>query len=399
MWLGRMLGSVGQEAKKQGRSNDASDLLAEAERALRQAVKLEPKLPLAWESLVGFLVLSEEPYKAEAATQEAEKNVPVKDRPRLMARLYEMIGNTAAAQKEYEDLWKKSPQDIAVAWLLIDFYHRTRQIEPGKILLQGILDKKVPVSGDADLVRARREMAQFLSFSGRYPDLLQAETLIGQNLASRQASLLDRELLARLLANDPDPRQQGREKAIEMFESLGTAATADDRFVLAKLYTRTKNWIKAGDLLRSLVASSDKEPSYLEFYIDELLKHNEMSSAQTYLERLEKLAPNSFGTVSRKADLLSIKKQPLQAFAVLKDYVDNVEAETRNRGMRLRLVAEKLVELAGRLTTPEQASLAAQGIDSAESLFRTFVKENPGQELVLAVFLGRHGKIDEAEHP
>ena len=59
-------------------------------------------------------------------------------------------------------------------------------------------------------------------------------------------------------------------------------------------------------------------------------------------------------------------------------------------------MAEKLAELAGRMKKPEQAAVAAQGIDSAEALFRTFVRENPGQELVLAVFLGRHGKIDEA---
>ena len=96
-------------------------------------------------------------------------------------------------------------------------------------------------------------------------------------------------------------------------------------------------------MLRGLVASNDRESRYLEFYIDALLKHNEMSSAETYLDLLEKLAPNWFGTVSRKADLLCATNQPPQAFEALRNFVDNVDAEPRDRGLRLRMVAEKLV--------------------------------------------------------
>jgi tetratricopeptide (TPR) repeat protein len=111
---------------------------------------------------------------------------------------------------------------------------------------------------------------------------------------------------------------------------------------------------------------------------------------------LERLAPNSFGTVSRKADLLFADNKWAEAFALLKDFVDNVDAEPHDRGLRLRMVAERLAKLAAQLRKPEQASAAAQAIEIAESLFRSFVRENPGQELVLAVFLGQHGKIDEA---
>ena len=395
VWLGQMLGVFGREASKQGQSADATQLLDNAEKALRRAVNLEPKLALAWKALVQFYVLAEDPYKAQKAIEDAKMSVPADNLTELMAECYEIAGNMDAAQRWYEEMLKKSPQDIAVVRRVIEFYRHASKPEPAKILLQGILDGKIQ-AGAVDVAWARQVMAQFLGGSGRYPDLQKAEKLVEQNLSSPQASFADRQLLARLLANDPDPGQEAREKAIDMFESLGAAATADDRFVLARLYARADNWIKAGDLLRSLVASSDKEPRYLEFYIDELLKHNEMSSARTYLDRLQKLAPNSFGTVSRRADLLFAMKQPAQAFETLKDYVDNVDAETRDRGLRLRIVAEKLAELAGRMKKPEQAAVAAQGIDSAEALFRTFVRENPGQELVLAVFLGRHGKIDEA---
>ena len=59
-------------------------------------------------------------------------------------------------------------------------------------------------------------------------------------------------------------------------------------------------------------------------------------------------------------------------------------------------MSEKLAELSGKLTKPEQSSVAAEFMDLAESLLRTCVKENPGQELLLAVFLGEHGKVDES---
>jgi len=94
--------------------------------------------------------------------------------------------------------------------------------------------------------------------------------------------------------------------------------------------------------------------------------------------------------------LLCATNQQLQAFEILKDFVDNVDAKPSDRGLRLGLVAGKLAQLAAQLTKPEHASIAAQGIGLAESVMRTCAKENPGLELLLAVFLGQHGKVDEA---
>ena len=54
----------------------------------------------------------------------------------------------------------------------------------------------------------------------------------------------------------------------------------DDRFALASLYRKAGDWIKAGELLRSLVASHGGDPRYVEYYIDGLLEHGEMNSAQ-----------------------------------------------------------------------------------------------------------------------
>ena len=61
----------------------------------------------------------------------------------------------------------------------------------------------------------------------------------------------------------------------------------------------------------------------------------------------------------------------------MKDFVDNVDAEPRDRGLRLRMVAEKLVDFTERLRKRDQAALAAKGIELAESLFRSFAEKTP----------------------
>ncbi len=356
-------------------------------------MELEPKLSVVWKALVQFFALSDEQDRAEATIQEVKANLPDKDLPSTLAYCYEIVKNIDAAQEQYEVMLKAAPQDIATVRLVVDFYTRSGRSQSAEALLQGILDGKTQAS-DVDVAWARRELARSLGVGGKYPDLQKAVNLVEQNLSGPLASVADRELLAKLTA--ADPRRGARDKAIELLESLGASASPDDRFLLARLYLSAGNWIGASDVLRGLVASNSRESRYLEFYIDVLLKHNEMSSAKTYLDLLEKLAPNSFGTISRKADLLCATNQRPQAFEALKNFVDNVDAEPRDRGLRLRMVGEKLSDLAAQSTKPEQASFAAQAVDLAESLFRTFVKENPGRELVLAVFLGQHGKMDEA---
>lgn len=402
VWIGQMLGVFGRHAKARGQATEAAELLNDAEKALRRAVELEPKLPVAWKALVQFFALLDEQYKAEKAIEDAKTKIPIPADPseelrQFLADCYEMVRNLDAAQEEYEAMLKASPQDMALVRRAVDFYNRVKKPKPATELLQAVLDGKIK-GGALDAAWSRRELARLLGGTGKHADLKKAMGLVERNLSSPQASFADRQLLARLMATDPDPSEQACAKKIQMFESLGTAATPEDRFFLARLYVQTGNWIKAGDLLRGLIASNGREPRYLEYYIDELRNHNERSSARTYFDQLETLAPNSFGTASRKADMLIDVNKPLEAFDALKNYVDNVDAETRDRGIRIRLVAERLAELAAqwKLKNPNDKAVAAQGIDSAESLFRTFVRENPGQDLVLAVFLARHGKKDES---
>jgi cellulose synthase operon protein C len=393
LWLGQMLAVFGMQAKEKEQAADAAVLLGDAEKAFRQAVKLEPKLPKVWVSLVAFLAAVGQQDKAETTIQEAETNIPAKDAPLALGRCYEIVKKPDDAQKQYEDALKAAPQDVLVARTLADFYRRVGKPLTAKELLQKILDGKYQAK-EPDLAWARRELARVLAGSGRYPDLLKAESLVEQNLSGPGAVVADLRLLATLKESDPRPAEWDR--AIVLLERLGQSVTPDDRFTLAKLRSKKGDWIKASGLLRGLVASSAKDTRYLEFYIKALIDHNELSSAEGYCDHLDEIAPNSFITVSRRADLLCAKNQPRQAIELLKNFVDNVDAQPQSRGLRLRLAAGKVIELGRQWTKPESASVVAEGMSLAESLLRTYVKENPGHELVLAVFLGQHGKVGEA---
>ena len=55
VWLGQVLGVVARQAKTDGQSKKAAELAAEAEKAFRRAVELEPKVAMTWVGLVQFL--------------------------------------------------------------------------------------------------------------------------------------------------------------------------------------------------------------------------------------------------------------------------------------------------------------------------------------------------------
>ena len=395
LWLGQVLGSLGSQAKSRGQGDGGKELLGDAEKSLRRAAELEPKLPAVWVSLVRFYTTIHEKDKADAAIHDAIGNLPAKGAHMALAQCYEAAKETDQAQKEYEAALEAAPKDVAVLRAVAEFYERSGKSQPAEALLQKILDGKVPAK-DPEMMAARRQLAWVYAVRGGYNNLQKAQELNAQNLASSGASVEDVELNAELKA--ADPRQGQRSKAMDLLRKMveNKTASPEDRLALARMYEAVGNWTKASNLLQDLVAENEKDPRYLTIYIEALLQHNELSSAEMYLGRLEELAPNSFTTVGLRADLLRATNQPLQAFDLLKGFLDKPDALPKDRGQRIRLVADRVDHLGLQLKKPDEASLAGQCAAYAESLYRTYNQETPGRELVLAVFLGTRNKVDEA---
>jgi tetratricopeptide (TPR) repeat protein len=395
LWLGQILGIVGAQLKGRGQAKDAEALFADAERSLRQAVKLGPKSPATWVALIRFLTVMQKNDEAEAAVQDAAKNLPADQSSLALAQCYEIMKKPEAAKKKYDAALAAAPQNVAVVRIVADFYRRTEKFAPAEGLLQKIVDSKLDVTED-DVFWARRQFAYICAARGGFLNLQKAENLLEQNLAGPSQAATDRRELARLYAMDP--RLPMRAKAIELFENLlqDRSASADDRMTLARLYLAGGVWLKAGARLRGIIVDYDREPRYLIAYIEALLQHKETSDVGMYIERLEKLIPNSFAAVDLRADLLCATHHPEQAFDLLAGYLDNKSSMPADRAVRLRLVAEKLAQLGRQLEDSKQKPLAEKFIQQAESLLREFIAGNAEQEILLAAFLGANGKPDEA---
>ncbi len=395
LWLGHILDLLGRRAKADKREDQAAQLLGEAEKALRRAVELEPKLPQTWLALISHYGVAGEANMAEKTLEEAGRNIPEDDAPLALAQCHEILHKPEEAAKEYEAALAADPEDMDVVRAAAQFYARSNQLPSAEAQLKRIIEGKVSGDGD-DVAWARRRLALIHVARGGYENLQKARTLIEQNLADSESSTVDRRFMARLSASDP--RRARREQALGIISEMvdEQKATPEDLYAGAKMHESAGNWIEAGNLYRTLVATYPKEPRFLVAYIEALLRHEEYSSAGMYIDRLEGLAPKWFVTIALKADLLCAKNQPDAAFDLLKQFVDQSDPQSKDRDARLRLTADKLTQLGRGMSGPEQKRTAEKFLDQAETWFRDYVEAEPRRKLLLAAFLGAREKVDEA---
>ena len=97
--------------------------------------------------------------------------------------------------------WRRLPR---TPWwcAAADFYCRTRKSALAEVQLNRIIGGKLG-SPEADIFWARRELALIVANRGGYQNFQRARELIDKNLATAEASVLDR--LARAIIDISDP--------------------------------------------------------------------------------------------------------------------------------------------------------------------------------------------------
>jgi tetratricopeptide (TPR) repeat protein len=399
LWLGQMLTMIGRKAKTDGQAKKATELLTEAEKVLRRAVEVEPKVSATWVALIQFLSANEKEDQAEKLIPEATKSIPAKEAPLAIAQCYEVMGKAELAQQKYEAALQAGQQDPLVLRSVADYYCRVAKLVEAEALLRQIIDGKVKAE-KGDVAWARRQLAQVILSRPGYKNIQKARELVEQNLAADEASVLDRQLMARIDAADPDPAK--RRKGMQGLKGLEAeqAATPEDLFRLAQMYRGSDAWTESSTLFRKLLTASGNEPRYLAAYISALLEHNESTNAEAYLERLEAALPNQMSSVGLRAELLVAKGEPDKSLALLSEFLDKSGAKPTERNVRIRLVAEKIEQLARQLNKSNQTAAADRFVQRAELLLREFIdkyaQKTPGRELILVAFLARNGRIDAA---
>ena len=396
IWAGNVLAVLARRAKSEGQTQTALQTQERAEKSFRRALELQDRSADAWVALIQFLANTDQSRKAKEALAEAEAKIPPRQSAVALAHCYQAIGDTDRAREKYEAALAAAPQSAFVVRHVAEFYLSTNNPGPAVPLLQRLIAAKRTAS-DLDVTWARRSLARVLLDRGGFPNLTEALRLVEENLAATPASRDDQRIKSRILL--ADPRRAKNREALALLEKLiqnGDRTTPEDRFDLAQLYLAQGDWGKYRVQMQSVLAAANAEPRHIIAYIRALVEHNETTEAEVYLGRVDPSLSEQFGIVSLRADIL-LRRNELDAMVdLLMSYVDRSNAQPPGRPDRVALAAQLLERFAERLTEPRQKPAATLCLQKAEKLYRSLAEQQPGQEMSLAAFFARQGRIRES---
>ncbi|HUT12761.1 MAG TPA: hypothetical protein VMY42_19855 [Thermoguttaceae bacterium] len=393
---GRLAAEMARRDELGGQTDRAGQRLKEAEQAFRRAVELASNTSETWVELIRLLAATGQKQEALAAVEEARSKVPPQQLPLALARFYAVSGENDRADAQFREVLAAAPDDPIVVRSAADFFLVTNKVQEGEQLLRRLTEGSVRGSTD-DVVWARRRLAAILSNRPDFPSRVEAIALIEKNREQTDSAIEDLRLLGSLLTGHPNRNERAR--GIEIFKEIVQLPSVipEDRFILAQLYLAQKDWFHANEQFVALLTMpGGSQPRYFAASIRALLANDNTEEAARRLTRLEQVAPHDFTTVDLRAAVAFARDEYANALGELTKYVGDNTALPSDPAVRLYQAAFRLEQLAARLARDGKTSQAALFLGEAESMFRKFVRDRMGQELVLASFLGRQGKLDEA---
>lgn len=368
LWLGQLLARSGKTER--------------AEEVLVRATELAPEEPEVWLALFTHRIAAGNPATAEPALERAGKLLPEPRRQLALAQGYEMLGRPGDAERALKEAAAGWPKDVEAIRGLASFQIRTGRRDEARSLLEKILAAPDDAMTAATKPWARRSLAELDGARGTYKQLQQALQLLAANRsADGQVAAEDLNLEISLLANRPEPASWRR--AIALLDELADRQplTPAERLTRAQLREKVGEWDAARNDLVALVASPKTPPAYVALLIEKLIDHDELSTAKTWLRRLEKSAPDSAITTALDAKLALAENDRKQA------------AEFARRLMPAgEITAEKSNQLnaVGRL----MEDLGFQ--KAADRVFEQYAAVSAAGVLAQIEYLGRQGRSAEA---
>lgn len=362
LWLGQVRAAAGRPA----------------ESVFRRAVAIAKQAPEAWLALVRYLAATGKPEEAKAALQESGKTLTQDQAALVLAQGYEALGDVKRARETYTAALAAKPNDVPLLRACATFDLRSGRAKDAEGLLHRIIEFQ---PGSDDSAWARRMLPLLIAMEGDRPRALKALELLG--LADRTGNVVamaapdDLRASAKTLALQPSRTR--RREAIAILEGLVArhAANEQDLFLLAQLYELDGDWTKAQRQMVEGVQAHPRNLTYLADYIRALLRHKRVEDAQVYLDTLERLASQQPGTVKIRARVLHAQGKGTEAVAALTKLAQDDPTQVGQ-------VAALLEELGE--------------TDAALQMYQRFAAQSgqPGAKLVVAAFLGRHGRVREA---
>ncbi len=388
----------------------ASGRQAEGEVELRAAVDLAKTDPDRWLTLVQYLISTKQSDKAEKAAREAQASLDGPRAPLALAQCAELMGKGyegtnddkvkawyGEARGWYEKARSAAPDDYTIVRRMTDFLIRTRQNDLAETQLAEVLKS----SNSPDMVGwARRTLALMFASSGDPKKVIQAlESMNSVASASpddrsKPVDYEDLRVLARVL--DAQKTPEHRKQAIKVLTTLinKNQSVPEDRYLLARIQDVDGDWPSAKEQYRELVLRTEnprdmetltRRPLYIAQFANGLIRHRvagdtaDLAEASDLIDKLRRIQPDSFGLLLLEVDLHRARNQTDQAVKLIEDF-----AARGNSSFPIRATLAELAERFGRL-------------ELAERIFRELGgSPAPRGKLMLASFLGRHGRAKES---
>lgn len=459
LWLGQMAMTLGPFNQTNGgiAPEERIKLEEEAQQAFRNAVEIDSAKPGAWVSLVALLSRTGRMDEAKQIVEEAKSKIDAKDAPLAMARCSTYLGELDAAQKQYEELLKASPDDPQMVRTLAEFHLENlrnalasttldkqaraeasdRENKALERMLRQLMNLKD--TGETDLAWARLQLAVLSLSRGNINGLNDALALTEANLEATPDDLATLRIRALLLSAQNAPKR--RQEAVKIYRKIvamsGERTAPEDLFALVNVYQQNGDFYEARNTLRTLVArtanskleSQTNYPVYLSKYVTVLMHLEELSEAEVWLGVFEGLEENANPKVKNllRAELESRRGHHGVAVKTLLDFKmpelpsDSIgpviAAEVPKTNANPTEISSQLEYLAS-LQKPKtadkksnEAGVSPQAtaaetarveevkkiyLDAAEKVLRESVGDDPRQRLQLAAFLVRHQHQDDA---
>ena len=382
LWYGKFLlrastsRNLSEEQKQKTR--DKADV------ALQRAIELSPENIDAWIARINFLLVTNRPFDAEGALQQAQLVLSEDLLTAVRGSSYATLNRWFDAENIYLEARKQDPDNIGTARVLANFYLGSRYPKPADVKIDKatpLLNQILKAGADPEMAQdpnvqwARRTAAELLARQNDYQKLLDAERLLASNVVNGELSENDKLLLARILGKRPEP--VSRVKAIRLLEDLqrNRVLIMVDDLLLGQLYYATDDWNACRRQMLETIARNPDVPAVRATYIKMLLNRGDataINDATRQLKKLQELAPTA-DTTLQLVVRVAIKRGKqrearLALYSLLPKDLKNAKPQS------LLVVGQLLAEL--------------DDLDRAEQLYRMAAAKEGKAVLLLADFLG-----------
>ena len=369
LWLGQLL-------ERSGKRGQAAEIV-------ERAVAAAPKRPETWLTLCSLQLAEGKRKAAEQTLDRAADKLTGPQRGLTLAQGSEMLGRLDDAERSYREAVAAAPEDLAVARRLAEFLLRCGRLAPARETLDAILAAPAPsAAAKTTQAWARRVVAELVGERGTFRAFQAALQTLQQN-ADSQGRLApdDLALKARLLAARPEPANW--REGIEVLQSLAEVQPllVGQRLQLAQLRERTGNWEDCRTDLISIASAPQTPPAILAMLVEKMIDHGEISTARTWLRRLQAAAPDAPPTLAVEAKLAIAMGDRETAVAAARKLMPAAETKIEQ--------AEQLVTIAGLF---ENLGFAK----AADKLLTQLASLSADGMATRAAFLGRQKRTTEA---